>query len=193
MFEEIVSAPGKMYLAAVGSSFPDIDATPTTPWGLLGENGDLNITDAGIKVMVNRGENAFAPFGSTMDVKQWLNKFDVMVRAEFADLTLETLSKAMGFNEVDLAAGIKTLNFYQGVQKTPKALLLRFPNASPYRQDAALAFAFPTVVQQGNFELDFNRGSSPAVVALEFKVLRNGAASSEGVSAGWTYTKEADT
>jgi len=64
--EEVVAAPLTIWLAPVGTAFPEIDAAPGVGWEKLGTEGDMNYDESGVSVSHAETVNDFTPAGSTM-------------------------------------------------------------------------------------------------------------------------------
>ena len=164
---EIISAPGTIWDAAVGTAFPDVDVAPSVSWRKIGTTGDLNLTDAGITIAHPRTFNPFRPLGSTAPTKTFASEEDLLIRAVLADLTLEQYQHVMNENTVTESDGLAKIGLYRGVSVARRALLVRFA-VSPYRDDGVSQYECPIAVQQGKPEVIFTRGGAPAALALEW-------------------------
>ena len=180
---EIIAAPFEAYIAAVGTTFPDVDTAP------VGTSGDLNYTEEGVTVEQPQDLSFFTPLGSTMPVKATRTTEGLKIRFTLADLSLEQYKLALNGNAVTAAAaavgtpGTKTIGLTRGQSVTQYALLLRGP--SPYMAAGAAQYEVPVCVQSGNPQPVFRKGADqPADLALEFTALRDPNASSSDEEAG---------
>jgi len=189
---ELISAPGKIYRAPVGTEFPDPDTDPGMNWLLIGTTGDLNLTDAGITIAQPQTINKFRPLGSGAPVKAWRSEEDLMVRAVLADLTLEQYTELLNRNTVETLDGFATVGLHRGITVAECALLVHF-DVSPYRADGTSQYEIPRAVQQGQPEVVFNRGQGPALLALEWCALVDPNATSDEERLGRFRAKLADT
>lgn len=189
---EIISAPGSVYRAPVGTQFPDPDADPGMQWSLIGTSGDLNLTDAGITVGHPQTINKFRPLGSGAPAKAWRSEEDLIIRAVLADLTLEQYIEILNRNTVTETDGFASAGFHRGISVAECALLVRF-DVSPYRSDGTSQFEVPRAVQLGQPEVMFKRGTEPAALALEWHALIDTTATSADQRLGRFIAKLADT
>ena len=47
---EVVAQPFTLWVAPVGTAFPDVDTAPDGSWTKVGTSGDLNYTEDGVTV-----------------------------------------------------------------------------------------------------------------------------------------------
>jgi hypothetical protein len=176
---EIIAQPFEVWVAAVGTAFPAIDATPSASWTKLGTSGARNMTDAGVKVAMSQKIETFRPLGSTGPVKAFRTEEDLTVSFTLADLSLEALKPALNGNAVDTAtAGQKAIGLSRGIGVTRYAVLVRGDNASPYI-DGQAQFEIPIAVMSSSPEPTFTKGGDPASLAFEFMALEDPSAASD--------------
>jgi len=174
--EEILAFPLNVYLAAVGSSFPDIDAAPTTPWELLGTSGDLNYDDSG--VIVSHGETVFDAnvAGSTMSVKRFRTAESLLTKLNLVDLSPEVYAKVMNDAQLTtVAAGVGTagekhFSLFRGDQVNSFAVLLR--GVSPVDNDLNMQYEVPKAFVSVNGDVTFNKGVL-STLPIEIQMIRH--------------------
>ncbi len=189
---EIIAAPGTIYRAPVGTQFPDPDVAPGMSWTKIGSSGPLNYTDAGITIGHPQTITPFRPLDAGGAIKQWRTEEDLIIRAVLVDLTLEQYAEALNQNTITTVDGFSKIGLLRGVQVDECALLVRF-DISPYRPDGTSQYEVPRASQQGQPEVVYNRGQSPAMIALEWRALIDLSATSPDEQFGRFMAKLADT
>lgn len=180
---EIVAAPFTLWVAAVGTAFPEFDETPSGSWTKVGTSGDLNYSEDGVTVTHNQTVEKFRALGSTGPRKAFRAEEELHISLTLHDLTLEQYALAMNYNTVTTVAagsgvpGIKKLGLSRGLDVLQRTLLVRGADASPYGTGWGLQYEIPVAVQIGEPEVVFVKGE-PAGLALEFEALENPAAAS---------------
>ncbi len=175
---EVIAAPGTVYLAPVGTAFPDVDTTPVAPWVKVGTTGDRNYNEDGIKVRHSETVELWRSAGSTGARKAFRTAEALRVSLVLADLSLEEYAVALNHNTVtDTPAGAgtpgtKKVGLSRGLDVTQKALLLRI-NASPEGDDWNMQYEIPVAVQVAEPEVVFIKGPNPAALALEWEALED--------------------
>ena len=161
---EVMAGPFEVYLAPVGTTFPDIDATPGNDWELLGTSGSKSLTEDGIKVRPEQNIEKFRPLGSTGIRKVWRTSEDLMVEFTLVDATLEAYASVLNDATVtDTAAGIGTaghrsIDLLQGPSVATFAMLIRGDGLSPYGDGYNTQWELPIVHQQDNPETAYVKG-----------------------------------
>lgn len=173
---EIVAAPLEIWLAPVGTAFPEVDAVPAGPWAKLGTSGDKNYTEAGVTVTHNQTINTFRPAGSTAPRKAWRTQEDLLIDFELVDISSAQYAKVL--NNATLTqesagigdAGQDDFNLLMGHDVSLFALLAR--GVSP--SDAALTaqYQVPIVYQAASPKPVFAKGT-PAGLACQFAALED--------------------
>lgn len=177
--EEILAYPLNIYLAAVGSTMPDIDADPTTPWELLGTAGDLNYDENG--VVVSHGETVFdfTPAGSTMPAKRFRVNESLLTKLNLADVSPEVYAKVMNDASVTtVAAGVgqageKHFSLFRGDQVASFAVVMRGP--SPVDNDLNMQYEVPKAFVSVNGDVPFNKGVA-TILPVEIQMIRHSTA-----------------
>lgn len=192
---EILAAPYTMWLAPVGTAFPNVDETPSGPWAKVGTSGDRNYAEEGVKVQHSQGTSLFRSVGSTGPRKIWRTEEDLKISLLLADVSLEQYAMVLNHQTVatDPAGvgtpGTKTIGLSRGQQTTPMALLLR--GASPYGDNYTMQYEVPLAVQTGSPEAAFTK-SGAAALAIEFTAIEDTAASTENERFGRIVAQTAD-
>ena len=60
--QEIIVAPFSVYLADIGTAYPEVDEDPAAAWGFLGDGGDKSQGEDGL-VINSRPDGRFAQDG----------------------------------------------------------------------------------------------------------------------------------
>lgn len=181
---EIIVAPYTVWIAAVGTTFPALDAEPAEAWQLLGTNGARSYAGSGVAMQHGQQwASSSPPAGQTASTAAMLEGEDLRIRLELLDLTLEQYSQAMGANTVvTVPAGPGTIGYRKmGLSIGPRsaqefALLVRGP--SPYADEMPAQYELPRACEVGSPQLVFG-GGGPARLAIEYKALPNPSATSE--------------
>lgn len=171
---EIVAAPLTIYLAAVGTSFPDVDEAPGGSWTKLGTSGDKNYGDDGVAVSLPQSIETFTPAGSTLPRKAFRTEEGLEFTFTLVDLTPEQVAKVIDDAAITTTAassgvpGTKKINLYKGLQVETFALLAR--GISSVDDSLACQFEVDSCYQSGEPEPTFNKGE-PAGLELTFTAL----------------------
>jgi hypothetical protein len=179
----ILMAVGDVFIAPLGTAFPDPDEAPSGSWSKLGTLGVEDFTDDGVTITSEQEINEVYGAGSTVARKISRVTEGATVALTLMDMTLEQVRHALNENAITTTAaasgtpGTKSVKLYQGVDVSVYALLVR--NHSPYSGDAGsyLQYQLPAVYQSGNPEVTFNKGEA-AGIAMEWKTIRDPNASS---------------
>lgn len=177
--EEILAFPLNVYLAVVGSTMPQIDATPSTPWVLLGTTGDLNYDENG--VVVSHGEEVFdfTPAGSTMPAKRFRTGESLLTKLNLVDLSPTVYAKAMnGASVTTVAAGVgvageKHFSLFRGDQVNSFAVLLK--GVSPVDNTLSMQYEIPKAFVSVNGDVTFNKGVVSSL-PIEIQMIRHATA-----------------
>ena len=194
---EVVAQPYTLYLAPVGTTFPDIDATPSAPWVKVGTSGDLNYDQAGVKVIHKQKIELWRALGSAGPRKAFRTEEELNITLTLVDLTLEEYANALNFQSVSTtpagvgAAGYKSFELSRGLEMPLHALLVRGAGASPYGDGWAVQYQVPVVVSTGDPDVIFVKGK-PAGLALEFQALEDPDASPVTERFGTLVAQNAD-
>lgn len=128
---EILTGVGTLYKAPVGTTFPDLTATPAAPWINLGE------TDGGVKVNLEQTTNIIRSDQRTGPVKAIRSEENLTVETSLKHSTLENIAILLGNSVTDTPAGAGTIGtrevaLHRGATVTEYALLFRGSYQSAY-------------------------------------------------------------
>ena len=174
---ELIGVPGALYLALPGSTFPDVDTEPTTPWTLVGKSGDRNYADDGITVEAPQSVNLWRALGSVGPIKGFRQSEDFLITAILADLTLENYSNVVEYHTVTSTAagvgtpGTKKIGLSRGFSLKERMLLFRI-EASAYGDLMQAQYEVPRVIQVGEPKPVF-RKDGPAMLEFKFQALED--------------------
>lgn len=181
---EVVSAPGSVYFAPVGTAFPDLDDDPTATFTLLGTSGDKSITEAGITVRHRQTveTDAFRMLGTTGPVKAVRTAEDLEIEFTLADLSAieyaQALDSGLAVTDTAPASGVPgNLNFplIRGLAVAQQAILVQFdvsPEASAPSDDFKMQYEIPRAVQVGEPEVVYTKGA-PAGLRFVFRAIED--------------------
>jgi len=173
---EIVGVPAEIYLAAVASTFPDIDATPNpATWTLLGTDGSLNYTPDGVIAGHPQSFNIFRSLGDAAPRKVFRTEEDGKYGVTVADMTLEVFKEIVGniVNTVASGGGTaahKWVGLSRGLTIATVALLIRVPDGSPYIAEGNLQYEIPRAQYTGSPESTWRR-DNPTLLTMEWMAL----------------------
>ena len=180
---EIVAAPFTLYIADVGTAFPEVDEEPGVSWTKVGSSGDLNYDDAtGVVVEHSQEISEFRALGDAGTRKVFRTGEAQKVRMKLVDVTLEQYRLALNRNTVTATAagvgtpGTKKLGLSRGFQVDTMALLVRGP-VSAYGVGQC-QYEIPVAAQTGNPTVVWKKGE-PAGLDLEWTTLVDPDAASE--------------
>ncbi len=180
---EIIVAPFEVYRAPNGEAFPDVDEAPAGNWVKLGLNGPENMDGAGVTVQHNQTIDFHRPYGTTAPVKATRSSEDLIVSFTLWDLLAVEYSRALNHNTVSATAagsgtpGYDTVNFYQGLNVTNHAWLVKSIDASPEGDTWNMQYEIPKGVVMGSPSVVFTK-SAVAGLAFQVQVLFDTAESS---------------
>lgn len=179
---EIIGAPLELWVAPVGTAFPDVDEAPPSPWVKIGTSGTRNLTEEGVTVSQPQAFNKFRSAGSAGVRKIFRTEDDCMISAVLADLTPEQYKYALNSNSITTTAaasgvpGTKKLGLSRGLRVATMALLAR--GCSPEGDDMVAQYEVPLCCQSGNPQPVFTKGQA-AALALEWTAIEDPNASSD--------------
>jgi hypothetical protein len=181
---EIIGAPLTLWLAPVGTAFPEISAVPAAGWVKVGTNGDRSYEAGGVTVTHSKTYDKVRTAGASGPVKAFLSEEDLMFGLTLLDCTLEQYQLALNGNTVTTVApgastpGTKKIGLSESVGRTREyALLAR--GLSPYNEVLAMQYCVPRCYQSGAPAPVFRKGGTGAGLALQFEALENLTATNE--------------
>lgn len=197
-YEVLATGAVDVYVAPVGSAFPDLQEDPTTAspdaWTLVGSSGNLNYdSDAGIKVSHSQSLKPWMGLGSVGTRKIFRSSEEQKVAVTLVDITLEQYKHAINSNTVTTVAGTpgtpgtdpdvtshRKIGLSRGFSVATVALLIKV-RASGYGDGTpewTSQYEIPLAAQSGNPEPVFKK-DTPVMLALEWTTLVDPNAASE--------------
>jgi hypothetical protein len=172
---EIIVSPYEVYVAPVGTVFPEPEASIGATWKLLGKNGTRSQTEDGVTVSHEQTLQAFRTNGSTGAVKVTRPEEAQTVTMALEDLTIETYAQILGnaFSQQEAAAGVagvRSVNLHRGMTVKTMSLLIRGP--SPYLDGQNAQYQIPRCYESSNQKPKFNK-KDPATLELVFDTLED--------------------
>lgn len=170
MAQELIGAPLTLFLAPVGTSFPDYDdpeVSFASGWVKVGLSGDRNYTDDGVTVDLTQTIEMFTPAGGTLPRKVWRTEESIDITVNVADMRLEALSNALNNNAVTTGGDLKSIPLLKGIGVTEYALLAR--GLSSY-DGGVSQIQVPRCYQSAEPSILFNKGVA-ASAELTFAAL----------------------
>ena len=166
---ELIAQPLEVFVATVGTAFPDLGAEVPADWSRLGRTFPANIGEDGITVQPTQEVEEF--FGqSTMAVEAFRTEEGLVFTIPVADLRLETWRWVLGNDINDETIGEVAIDFERGPNTKKLALLAR--GLSPYDRSKQAQFEVPVCYHSGEPEVEFSKGD-PGELELEFTSLRS--------------------
>lgn len=174
---EVVAAPFTIYVAPVGTAFPDVTVDPPADWMKLGTSGTDNYTEDGVTVTHEQTVEVFRSLGSTGPRKAWRTEEGLLIGFTLVDLSAEQYAKVLNDASVTQNAagagtgGTDVFGLSRGQEVAAHALLAR-GDASPAGDAFVTQYEVPRVFQNSEPELTFQKGD-PAGHECEFMALED--------------------
>jgi hypothetical protein len=172
---EVIGAPFTMWVAPVGTVFPEVDQEPdSTDWTLIGSAGPLNYDEAGVNVEHAQSMAFWRSLGDAGSRKVFRSSEDLKMGLLLVDVTLEQYSFAINGNTVTPTAagpgtpGTKKIGLSRGFVVDTRAVLLRGP--SPEMEDGAMQYECPRAAQTGEPKPVYTK-DKPAMLQIEWTAL----------------------
>jgi hypothetical protein len=179
---EIVAQPFTLWIAPVGTAFPQIDTAPAVAWIKVGVSGELNYAEHGVTVDHKQSHVAWHAAGSTGPRKAFRTEEELHIKMSLADLTLEAYQLALNYNVITVTSqgtgipGSKKIGLERGLSFLQRALLVRSAispySGSPYGDGFAMQYEVPIAVQIAEAQVVFVK-NAPALLALEWLALED--------------------
>ena len=170
---EIVAAPLTVYVAAVGTAFPNVDTAPSGSWTKLGTSGDKNYEEDGVTVTHEQSIETFTPAGGTAPRKAWRTEEGLLIGFTLVDLSPEQYAKVLNDTAVSTIAGPparKEFNLLRGITVARFAVLAR--GLSTVNDALNAQYQVPIAFQNAEPEPVYKKGE-PAGLAVEFMALEH--------------------
>lgn len=181
-YEVLATGAIDVYLAPVGTAFPDLADDPVVDAGfeLLGSNGNLNYdSDAGIKVSHAQSLKPFMALGDCGTRKIFRSSEEQKVAVTLVDITLEHYRQALNRNTVTTTPGTpgtvtsnRKVGLSRGFRVDTVALLVKV-RASGYGDGTpewVSQYEIPIAAQSGNPEAIYKK-DDPVKLPLEWSTL----------------------
>lgn len=175
---EIVAHPLTVFLAPVGTSFPDVHDDPDdfdADWFRLGASGPENYDDDGVTVQHPQSIEEW--FGSSVQpVKAFRTEERLVVSFTLVDIGIDSYARMLG-NDDDVTENTddSEFNLARGHVIQTYALLAR--GLSPADNDLHAQYQIPYCYPGGEPEVQYQKGD-PAGLAFEYTALADPEASS---------------
>jgi hypothetical protein len=177
--QEIVAAPFAVYLAPVGTAFPDVDTSPSGTWELLGTSGTKSYGDEGVTVTHSQSVEGWRPAGGTGARKAFRSEEDLAIEFVVVDLSAAAYAKVLDDATVTHTnpgvgtPGTDEFAFLRGLDVQEFALLAR--GVSPADNLLASQYEVPRVYQGGEPAPVHTKGT-PAGLSVTFMALEDDSA-----------------
>lgn len=154
---EIIASPADVWIAAAGTAFPTVDATPAAGWISLG------YTDGGISVSHSQSIESLMVDQLATPVKTIRTEEGLTIDFSLAQLTLERYALAINNATVTTTAATvgppatvatKSIQLQRGVTVATHSMLIRGP--SPYG-NFNMQYEVPIVYQAGEPSVSYTR------------------------------------
>jgi hypothetical protein len=172
---EIIAQPFTLYVAPVGTAFPDVGDVPGILWTKVGTSGNLNYDEKGVEVQHKQKTEVFRSLGDTGPRKAFRSEEDLLISMVLVDISLEQYSLAINFNAVGSivqapgVSGGKKLGLTRGSDVTQRALLVRGEHASAYG-DLPAQYEVPVAIASGDPKVVYVK-KEPAGLELEWMAM----------------------
>lgn len=182
---EVIAHPLTIWLAPVGTAFPDVSEDPDASWTKLGTSGDENYDEEGVTVTHDQTIEMWTPAGSTGARKAFRTEEGLVIEFTLVDISADQYAKVLNDATVTQVAagagtaGVDEFGLTQGHTVATYALLAR--GLSPADDQFASQYQVPRCFQNASPEPQYNKGGEPAGLACEFAALEdlNAAADAE--------------
>lgn len=182
----IMTGVGRIYIADVGTAFPDVEDAPGVSWRDLGDTQDGVDVEHSDKIEKIRTDQR------TGAVKATRTEEDVMIKTKLAEHTLENLADALGVTLVDTAPGAGTIgtreiHLHRGATVAEYAVLFR--GFSPYLSGNG-QYEIPRVIFGKVDGVKYEKGKN-AGIPITFEALEDLDASTEDERFGRLIAQDA--
>lgn len=184
--QEILTGVGRLYVAAVGTAFPAVNATPGASWRDLGETVD------GVTVTPDQTINEFSTDQRTGPVKATRSEESLMIETKLAQNTLENLADVLGNTVTDTPPGSGTIGTRKVVLTrgfTVDEFAMLFRGNSPYGAWNA-QYEVPRGYFGGSQAMEHTKDGQTSI-PVEFHALEDLTASTDGEKFGRLTAQDA--
>ena len=171
---EIMNGVGMLYIAPVGTAFPLLTSTPSSPWRDLGETQD------GVTVTPDQSISEVRDDQRTGPILALRDEEELIIKTNLIQHNLENLADVLGATVLDTPAGTgaigtREISLYKGGVVAEWALLFR--GKSPYG-DYSAQYEVPRGFFDADTKLDFQKATNTPI-PIEFHALEDLDATSE--------------
>lgn len=172
---EIIAAPYDVYVAPVGTAFPDISQAPAVAWLLLGSSGSKNYDEDGVVVTHQQNIETFTPVGLTAPRKAFRTTEGLQIEFKVVDVSATQYARILNNAAVtNTSAGTGlggNLNFplLQGLSVSIFSLLMR-STESAGGNNFNSQYDVPIAYQNEELEVTYKKGE-PASLNCQWLVL----------------------
>ena len=173
---EIITGPFEVWVGAVDTTDPEIQATPSSPWVQLGTSGSKNISEDGVMVSHPQALEFIRMVGSTGPRKAVRTEEDFLLSFTLHDMTLAYYSYIMNGNTVNSTAadsdtgGFSYMSMHRGLIVSQLALIIR--GASPEGPAWTNQYQVPVAVMTSTPEVVATKGEAQGLL-FEFQALED--------------------
>lgn len=170
---EVVASPLTVYLAAVGTSFPDVSDAPALfdpAWGVLGTEGSANYDDDGVEVAHDETTADFTPAGRTMPSKRFRTGESFEIALKLVDLSPEQYAKVMNDAEITDTGSAKSFSLYRGDQVNSFAVLAR--GMSTVDNELNLQYVFSKAFVSVDGKVTWTKGK-PSMLPVKIEAIKH--------------------
>lgn len=193
---EVVAAPFTMWVAPVGTAFPDVDQDPdSSDWTLVGKAGPLNYDEAGVNVEHSQAMAFWRSLGDAGSRKVFRSSEDLKIGLMLVDVRLEGYTFAINGNTITTTPaassvpGTRKMGLSRGFVVDTRAIIVRGP--SPYMEDGVMQYCCWRAAQTGEPKPVYTK-DKPAQLAIEWTALVYEAAPSPDQYFGYIEAQDAD-
>jgi hypothetical protein len=172
---EIIGAPYTVWVARVGTTFPDVDETPSLDWRQLGSFERLG--EDGVTVSSEQEVNDV--YGQlTIPIKAFRTQESLMVSFPVMDMRMETLSYLFNGNPISSNSassgtpGRKGMSLYRGPDMRYYAWLIRGYSPESAEANAYCQYEIYNGSHAGNTEFVYTKGE-PTMATFEVHAYSN--------------------
>lgn len=125
---EVVAAPLTLFLADVGTDFPDVaDAVADfdAAWTMLGTEGDANYDDKGVTVSHNETTSDWTPAGRTMPSKRFRTGESFEITLDLVDISPTMYALVMNSAALTVEGNQSWFDLFRGDQVNSFAVVAR--------------------------------------------------------------------
>lgn len=188
--KEVVSGPLEVWTAEVGATMPNFGEEPGEEWTRVGTNGSRNYDEEGVTLAHPETITEWYSLGSTLPIQVFRSREGTIVGLMMADMTLEQYAYALNGNTVTEDGGVRSIPLVRGFNVKEYAVCVR--GQSPYDPTLKRQYNLPRAYQRAEQDIKAVK-DKPAMLKLEFVVLKDLSAESEEESGGTLLAEDGDT